>query len=302
MTTPILVGHAHDLVRITGADTVPFLDGQVSQDVAAMPAGSVARSFLLEPRGKVVALLWLLRGESEVLALCDPDMGERVEEALQKFLFRVDAAVEAGVEPVSGVWGRGAADVLAAAGVLPGASWGEVGGAIAADVSVGGLERWAVAGASAAALTDAGARPADDGEAAGLRIEAGEPTVPEDVDDSVIPQESGLVSEAVSFTKGCYLGQELVARIDSRGRVNRHLRGLVVSGGAVPPPGAAIEAGGESVGAVGTSAVSEALGGAVALALVRREVAPGDRVVVRWDGHEADAEVRSLPLRDFSDG
>jgi len=298
---PILVPHAHDLVRITGADAVSFLDGQVSQDVVAMAPGSVARSFLLEPRGKVVALLWLLRGEEDVLALCDPGVGETVAAALRRFLFRVDATVEAAPEPVSGVWGSGAAEVMSDSGRHPAAAWGKVGDALAADVSAGGLERWAMAGADAAALLAAGARPAAAGEAAALRIEAGEPVVPLDVDDSVIPQESGLVADAVSFTKGCFLGQELVARIDSRGRVNRHLRGLVIAGDVVPPRGAALESGGEAVGAVGSAAASEALGRPVALALVRREVAPGDRIVVRWDGQTAEAEVRELPLRDFSD-
>ena len=300
MSRPIVVAHAHDMVRIAGSEAVAFLDGQVSQDVAAMAPGTVARSFLLEPRGKVVALLWLLRGDRDVLALCDPGMGERVGEALQRFLFRVDATVDVAPTPVRGVWGSGAAGVLAAAEVLPGSAWGDVGGAVAADVSVAGLERWAVAGCDVEALLSAGGRVATE-EATAWRIEAGEPVVPADVDGSVIPQESGLVAEAVSFTKGCFLGQELVARIDSRGRVNRHLRGLVFDGDAVPPSGAAVEAGGEQVGSLGSVAASEALGAPVALALVRREVAPGDRVVVRWDAHAAEAEVRELPLRDFSD-
>jgi folate-binding protein YgfZ len=96
------------------------------------------------------------------------------------------------------------------------------------------------------------------------------------VDDRTIPQETGLVPEAVSFTKGCYLGQELVARIDSRGHVNRTLRRLDIDAPQPPPDGARVVADGSEVGAV--TSVRPNGDRFVALALLRREVEPGDEV------------------------
>jgi folate-binding Fe-S cluster repair protein YgfZ len=104
------------------------------------------------------------------------------------------------------------------------------------------------------------------------------------------------VERAVSFTKGCFVGQELVARIDSRGgNVPRRLRGLVVAGDAVPPAGAEVVAGDREVGRV-TSAARSPVRGPVALAYLGRAVEVPATVAVRWDGGEASAEARSLPL------
>jgi folate-binding protein YgfZ len=111
-----------------------------------------------------------------------------------------------------------------------------------------------------------------------LRIEAGEPVMGVDVDEKTIPQETGLVGDAVSFTKGCYLGQELVARIDTRGRVNRHLRGLLLREATFP--GTVVTVGAEEVGSVSSVAWSERLSANVGLALLKRTVQPGETVAV----------------------
>ncbi len=145
----------------------------------------------------------------------------------------------------------------------------------------------------------AGAMAAGRLAADAVRIEAGEPLMGVDVDEGTIPQESGLVPEAVAFDKGCYLGQELVARIDSRGHVNRHLRGVKLGSNVLPPSGAELWSGDRPVGAVSTVAESLELRAPVALALVRREVEPGETVEVRWEGGTAPAQVLELPLDDF---
>jgi len=111
-----------------------------------------------------------------------------------------------------------------------------------------------------------------------LRIESGRPRMAIDMDNATIPEEAGLNERAVSFTKGCYVGQETVARLHYRGKPNRHLRGLLLNepverGDAIMLPG------GKQVGTVGSACVSPALG-PIALALVRREAAPGDEVLV----------------------
>ena len=130
------------------------------------------------------------------------------------------------------------------------------------------------------------------------RIEAGVPVMGRELDESTIPAEAGVVDRSVSFTKGCYTGQELVARIDSRGgNVPRRLRGVVVGDGdAVPPVGAVVHADGKDVGVLTSVARSARLGAPVALAYVRRAVEPPAEVELRWDGGTAPARVLALPL------
>jgi folate-binding protein YgfZ len=125
-----------------------------------------------------------------------------------------------------------------------------------------------------------------------------------ELDERTIPAEAGILGETVSFTKGCYTGQELVARIDSRGgNVARRLRGVVVGEPVTPPVGAVLTGVGgaetataKELGRLTSVASSLALRAPVALAFVRRDVAPPADVVVRWEGGEAPARVEELPL------
>ena len=119
------------------------------------------------------------------------------------------------------------------------------------------------------------------------RVGAGVPRLGVDIDERTIPQEAFLEQRAVSFTKGCFVGQELVCRIDTRGHVNRYLR-RVTTPEATPPPGAEIVVGDKVVGAL-TSAAGHA-----ALAMVRREIEPPTDVLVRWPGAEAPGRVEAL--------
>ena len=130
-------------------------------------------------------------------------------------------------------------------------------------------------------------------EAAGeiVRVEHGRPRYGVDLDDSVIPQEAGLNERAVSFTKGCYVGQETVARLHYKGRPNRHLRGLRLS--APARSGEELHLAERIVGRVGSAVVSPELG-PIALALVRREAEPG--TIVSVGEHGASAEVTELPF------
>jgi folate-binding protein YgfZ len=145
-----------------------------------------------------------------------------------------------------------------------------------------------------AALEAAGARPVDEAAAEILRVERGRPRWGAELDEGVIPQEAGLNERAVSFTKGCYVGQETVARLHYRGKPNRHLRGLRL---AEPvPSGTPLRLGEREVGHVATSVVSPRHG-AIALTLVRREAEPGATLAAgeAGDGGVA-AEVVSLPF------
>jgi folate-binding protein YgfZ len=148
------------------------------------------------------------------------------------------------------------------------------------------------------ALVAADATPAGLTAYEAARVRAGVPRQGLDIDEKTIPQEAFLELDAVSFTKGCFLGQELVCRIDTRGHVNRVLRAFEIGNGGIdttPPAGAGIVVGGKEVGALTTVARSES--GVVALGYVRREVDVPADVVVRWDGGEAPAVAAALPER-----
>jgi folate-binding protein YgfZ len=124
-----------------------------------------------------------------------------------------------------------------------------------------------------------------------VRVEAGRARYGIDLDEGTIPQEAGLNDRAVSFTKGCYVGQETVARLHYRGKPNRHLRGLRLS--AAMPPGTPLALGEREVGTLGSSVVSPRHG-PIGLALIRREAAPGDRLEVADSG--TTAAVVELPF------
>lgn len=148
------------------------------------------------------------------------------------------------------------------------------------------------------ALVAAGAMPAGASAWDIVRVEAGRPEWGVDIDDSTIPQEANFDElDAISYTKGCYIGQEVVARVHFRGHVNRHLRGLrSTKGDGGPPTGAQlIDDSGNHVGDVRSSVVSPRLG-AIGIGMVRREVMPGMSLNARWDGITARVDVTALPF------
>ena len=248
---------ARDVVRVSGADAVTFLQGQLSQDVAALPVGGSAFSLLLQPQGKVDAWLRVTRvGDDELLLDVDAGWGEAVVARLKRFLLRVQVVLE----PVEG-WGVAAATE-------------PVDGLFAVVPEVDGFVDL---------LGPVDLLPPDPPDYEERRIRAGVPRMGSELDESTIPAAAGVVERSVSFTKGCYTGQELVARIDSRGgSTPTRLRTLSVTGA---PVGAAVVVGGDEVGRV-TSAAGDA-----ALAYVRREVEPPVDAVVRWEGGEAPARI-----------
>ena len=146
---------------------------------------------------------------------------------------------------------------------------------------------------------DAGASPAGLAVWEVARVEAGRPEWGLDIDDTTIPQEANFDElGAISYTKGCYIGQEVVARVHFRGHVNRHLRGLRSGSDDPPPTGAQlIDEGGNHVGDVRSSVVSPRLGG-LAIGMVRREVALGATLRAKWETGERRVEVTTLPFPD----
>ena len=267
-----------DFVRAAGPDAVVFLQGQLSQDVAGLAEGGSTWALLLQPQGKVVAFLRVLRtGEEEFVLETDAGFGETVIERLTRFRLRVKCDLDPLEWRCVAVRGPRSHELVE--------------GGVVADWP--GLPGADLVGESVAAPEGVPACSMDAYEA--VRIEAGIPVMGRELDESTIPEEAGVVQRSVSFTKGCYTGQELVARIDSRGgNVPRRLRGVVLDSTA--PVGAALEADGKEVGRLTSVAWSPGLDATVALAYVRRAVEPPAEVVVTWDGGSAPARVEALPL------
>jgi folate-binding protein YgfZ len=276
-----------DAVIVSGAEALSYLQGQLSQDVEALGIGESAPSLLLQPTGKVDAWVRVTRRAEDELALdTDPGHGEVVLARLKRFKLRTKADLRA--ERWSGWALRGPSierregvgpDVLA----LP-AGWPGVAGV---DLLAERVDR------------PVGLEELSPDRLEALRVECGVPAMGAELTDATIPAEAGqwLIDSSVSFTKGCYTGQELVARIDSRGgNVPRPLRGLRVDGDP-PAIGSVVELDGDQVGQVTSSATSAALG-AVALAPISRRVEVGSEVSVRAaDGGAQTAIVTELPMR-----
>jgi folate-binding protein YgfZ len=278
-----LVDLPRDVLRVSGRDAASFLQGQLSQDLDPLPVriGSSADALLLQPTGKVEAMLRVTRWtEGAFLLDVDAGWGDSVEARLRRFLLRMDVAIEPLPWRCLALRGPRAHEVDT--------------GALALQADWPGWPGVDLLGDPPPAPAGVPEATAEDYEAA--RIEAGVPRMGAELDDRTIPAEAGVVERSVSFTKGCFVGQELVARIDSRGgNVPRRLRGLVVEGKAAPPAGAAVAVGDKEVGRI-TSAARSPARGPVALAYLGRAVEVPAAVAVRWDGGEAAAEARALPL------
>jgi folate-binding protein YgfZ len=296
-----------DVLSVSGPDAVPYLQGQCSQDLAGLAVGATTESLLLSPQGKLDAFLRVTRTADDAFILdTDPGFGEVVQARLLRFRLRVKVEIE----PLDwqGMAVRGP-DADRSSLVTAG---------IASDPSVlrlpvdwpgfGGFDLLGPGGGGAGAeawVDESVIRVGDDAWEA-VRIEAGLPVNGRELTETTIAAEAGLVERTVSFTKGCFTGQELVARLDSRGsKVARKLAGLVIAGGEgdrLPPVGAAVwTADGEhEVGRLSSVAWSPHFGAPVALATLHRRVSPPETVTVRWEadggGRQLDAEARSLPL------
>lgn len=285
----VAVALERDGLVVTGSDAVSFVHGQVSADVSSLAVGDSAWSLLLEPQGKVAAWLRITRtADAELFVDVDAGWGESTLARLRRFLLRVDVVVEPVRRRGLALVGPRAADVAD--------------GASGVELSLA-VDRRGLAGVDLFGPVDGPApEPPDGVQRVGpevlevLRIEQGWPVMGRELDASTIPAEAGawLIDTSVSFTKGCYTGQELVARVHHRGdNVPRHLRGLVIDGAVLPSPGAPVIAEGVERGAVTSAVVSPTLGGVpVALAMVHRRVELGADVEV--DG--ATARVVDLPF------
>jgi folate-binding protein YgfZ len=272
------------MVVVRGTDATSFLQSIVSQDLAPVAVGETVASLLLHPQGKLDVAFRATRRASgddgdEWWLDTEPHVAERLAAGLSRFRIRVkvdivDRSPATAMASVVGAERTAPSDL-----VVTGTAWGER----------PGTDLVGPADVVAAWIAGSGLRVGSPAELEVLRIEAGIPRHGIDVDDSTIPQEAFLERDAVSFTKGCFIGQELVCRIDSRGHVNRFLRRLAIAGEIVPPHGADVLHDRRAVGTVTSAVAVPGEGRVVALAMIRREVDPPAEVTVTVAGHEVPA-------------
>jgi tRNA-modifying protein YgfZ len=287
-------------LTLTGSGARSFLQGQVTNDVEALDDGEGCYAAFLTPKGKMLGDLRVLATGDELLLDTERVALQELFNMIRRFSVGYDLALhkrtlERGLLSLIGP----SADEVLGAPPLPPHEHSHLRMAVSelpvrairTDVGIDLLCDSAHAEALAAELEQGGAVPVAEGAAECLRVESGRPRYGVDLDESVIPEEAGLNQRAVSFTKGCYVGQETVARLHYRGKPNRHLRGLLLSGSAAP--GAELHAGGRTVGKLASVVDSPKLG-TIALAMVRREVSPGSTISVGDD--QATAVVVELPF------
>ena len=299
-------------VTVTGRDRQAFLQGMLSNDVKSLAPGQGTSAAFLDAHGKVMAILDVYALEDRLLLELPPGLTERTLALLDKFLISEKAYFEAADEAfaVLAVEGPDAAALLStlAGRTLDLAPYEHVEVALAgapvrvirrSETGGPGFRCWTMAFHGAAlweALVEAGARPAGARALETLRLEAGIPWYGRDVDETVILPETRL-ERLVSYNKGCYIGQETVARVKYRGHVNRALSGLVLGGERVPALPARVVAEGKDVGRITSAARSIALDKPIALGYVRREhFAPGTDVAVEDDLGSIPARVAELPF------
>jgi tRNA-modifying protein YgfZ len=287
-------------LALTGAGAKEFLQGQVSNDVQCLSPGTGCYAAFLTPKGKMLGDLRILDTGAELALDTERVTLQGLFNMIRRFSVGFDVelhkrTLESGLlsligpdaEAVSGASELGQAEHSH----LPLEVGGVAARAIRTDVGVDLLCDAAQTDALREALLAAGVVAVSEATAECLRVERGRPRYGVDLDDGVIPQEAGLNERAVSFTKGCYVGQETVARLYYRGKPNRHLSGLRLS--TPSETGAPLRFGDREVGRLGSVAKSPRFG-PIALAVIRREAEPGSTVSV---GDGAEAQVVELPFQ-----
>jgi len=310
-------------ICLTGADRVRFLHGQVTNDIKRLRAGEGCYAALVTAKGKMETDLNIYCLQDELLLDFEPGLTEKISQRLERFIVSDDVQV-VDVAPLYGllsVQGPKAEAVIRSVGVfseIPARPFQsmKISDATLGEIYLVSQARLAPVAArfdlfvpldSVGAVADKliAAAKSVDGCACGwealetTRIEAGIPRFGADMDESNIPLECGIESRAVSYEKGCYIGQEVINRIHSVGHVNKELRGLRLANElkSLPAKGDKLFRDGKEVGYVTSATKSPALGAQIALGYVRREAnAPGTELVLRSAAVEAKAVVAELPF------
>jgi folate-binding protein YgfZ len=274
------------VVLVSGPQAAEYLQGQLTNDIEALEANEGCYAALLDRKGHMQAdMRVLLLGTGEIWLDTEPDALETVLRNLRMYSVgrEVELADASSTWAVTSLIGPAAAE---SAGTAPLASehaqrpferQGLEVLAVATDLGLDLITRAEQAGELRGLLRSSGTAEVAEAAAEILRVESGRPRFGREMSSATIPQEAGIEGRAVSLTKGCYIGQETVARLHYKGRPNRHLRGLRLEAPVSDGEEIALEA--RPVGSVGTAVLSPAHG-PIALAVIRREAEPGALVEV----------------------
>ena len=310
---------ARGRILVTGADAVAFLHGVLTNDIAALTAGRGCYALYLTPQGRIIADLDVLRLDDGVLLGLHPGVKDTLLTRFDQSIFAEDVRLRDTTAETAQWHVCGPLAAQAVAGLV-GLDAGLLGrlpeyGHVAARF--GGFDARIVCSrptgepgfdlivdatqhdALHQTLTAAGAVDLSPDVVEALREESGIPAFHTDMDETTIPLEAGIEQRSISFTKGCYVGQEVIVRVMHRGhgRVARHLMGLTFDGAGVAAAGDPIRAGDKDVGRVTSAVFSPALGRAIALGYLHRDwLTPGATVQVLHDGVARPAVVTTLPF------
>jgi folate-binding protein YgfZ len=295
----VLVRDGRAIIAVTGPDGAEYLQGQLTNDVEALIPGTGQYAALLDRKGHMQTDMRVLRiAADEIQVDLEPEPRAQALKHLTMYSIGRDVTVVDATEEraLLSLIGPRAAEIAGTASLAEFANHGTrvAGTEVLAVGTRDGIDLFCATDERdrlLVALTDAGAVEVSAAAVEIVRVEAGVPRFGAEMDAATMPAEAGIVEDAVSFTKGCYIGQETVARLHYKGKPNRHLRGLRLS--AAGTPGAALRLGEKEVGTLGGAVVSPALG-PIGLAVVRREAQPGAQLVVGEDG--VTAEVVALPF------
>lgn len=314
--TALLVDFSHRSRGLFhGPKAGEVLNGLVSNEVAALGAGHGTYAVALTPRGKIIADLRIYRREDntlvDVAAAAGPGWWSMVKKYVNPRLSKYeDVSSGTAAHAIIGPASTGVVARLANADLADLAPYGHRAAIIAdasvtvariPDANVAGFMVYMPAGAQAevtAALLAAGAMQGSSASFDIARVEAGRPEWGVDMDENTLTQEAGMDDlAAISYTKGCYTGQETVARVHFRGHVNKLLRGVTLTGDIVVPRGTALKKNdGTTVGDV-RSVVLSPRSGRIGLAMVRREIEPGTTLLAQPEGSDGvPVMVSALPF------
>jgi tRNA-modifying protein YgfZ len=300
-------------ITLTGSERTSFLHALVTNDIAQLKKGTGVYSAYLTPQGRMISDMRIVETGDALLLDVEPSVADQLAERLDKLIFAEDTQVRNVTNDLAlfGVHGPTAALLIKHATTVDIASLAnqydsvaQFGFTIVRDASFGvsGFDIYVARGSAALLhqkLLAAGAVAANDATAEVLRIEAGYPKFGVDMNTETIPLEAGIEDRAISLTKGCYVGQEVIVRVLHRGhgRVARRLVGLLLADGSAPSKGDAVFAGDKRVGEVTSAAVSPKMGAPIALAYVQRDhTSVGTELVVKSSNRPVSARVQSLPF------
>ena len=295
----VVVDSTRSAIVLTGTDRRSFLHGLLTNDIAALVPGTGTYAAYLTPQGRMISDMRVMETGSDIVLAVERDAAASLAARLDRLVFSEDVQVRDVAGEIAGleVIGPLARQVLGRAGssaLKPYENWRTGEGDLVVYEPLGALDAFAIfvaahrAGDWTSRLEAAGAGTADADIAEALRVEAGVPRFGLDMDHETIPLEAGLESRAISTTKGCYVGQEVIVRVLHRGhgRVAKRLVSLLVSGARIPAHGDPIALSGQEIGRVTSAVFSPALNSPLALGYVQRESAEPGVIVAINNGTE----------------